>query len=227
MTKYILLAEDDENLAFVVKDQLELAGYEVVHAKNGQEALQFFAENPFQLCLLDVMMPLKDGFQVAEELRKTNDQVPILFLTARSMKEDRLLGFKKGGDDYITKPFSMEELLLRISVFFRRSSAVSTPKEIFQFGCYTFDYKNITLVSPKEKTVLTQKEADILHYFCCRPNTLIKREDILKHIWGDDDYFMGRSLDVFIAKLRKYLMEDISVGIRNVHGVGFTFVTPS
>lgn len=224
MTKRILLAEDDDNLAFVIQDQLELAGYEVAHAKNGNKALSIFHQWGPALCLLDVMMPAKDGFQVAEEIRKHNDQIPILFLTARSMKEDRIAGFKKGGDDYITKPFSIEELLLRIAVFFRRAQAHLIPKELVAIGNYTFDYKNIVLERKGHKVQLTQKEADVLHYFCQHINQLVKREDMLKHVWGDDDYFMGRSLDVFIAKLRKYLADDPSVAIRTVHGVGFQLV---
>lgn len=224
MKGHILLAEDDDNLAFIVKDQLEMNGFEVSHAKTGEEAIALFSTEAFHLCLLDVMMPKVDGFKVAEEIRKSNQQVPILFLTAKVMKEDRLLGFKTGGDDYITKPFSMEELLLRMAVFLKRTQVSYMEKEVFCFGHFQFDYRNLTLSSSDGKIELTHKEADILRYFCQRPNTLVKREDLLKHVWGDDDYFVGRSLDVFISKLRKYLQADERVSIRNVHGVGFEFV---
>lgn len=219
----ILFAEDDDCFAFVLKDHLELNGYEVIHVSNGENALKLFKKEKFDLCLLDVMMPAVDGFSVAKEIRMLNKAIPVLFISAKSMKEDRIQGFKTGGDDFITKPFSVEELLMRIAVFLRRSG-LSEVEPFYKFGLFTFDYKNLKLTSPKEIFTLTQKEGDILRFFCTHQNQLIKREDMLKELWGDDDYFMGRSMDVFIAKLRKYLKEDSTICIRNVHGVGFQFV---
>ena len=225
MTKARLLyVEDDETLSFVTKDHLEMQGYDVTHCPDGLTAKEVVENNEFDLCILDVMLPHIDGFTLAENIRKQNRDIPILFLTAKSMKEDRLEGFKLGGDDYVTKPFSVEELVMRIEVFLRRSKVESAEAPVqFEIGHFTFDYPNLELTSPDDKATLTQKEADLLRFICQRPNQVIKRSDILIEVWGKDDYFLGRSLDVFISRLRKYLKSDPSLKIENLHGVGFRF----
>ena len=222
MSKRVLLAEDDVNLGFVIQDNLNRKGYEIVLCSNGEEAENSFSPGKFDLCILDVMLPKKDGFVVAQEIRKKDLHVPILFVTARGMVEDRLAGFNAGGDDYIIKPFSMEELCLRMEVFLRRSSATSLPGDHqFLIGSYRFDFRNLLLCHGSGDKILTQKEADVLKLLCIYKERVLKREEILKGVWGDDDYFMGRSLDVFISKLRKYLKADPTVHITNFHGVGF------
>jgi DNA-binding response OmpR family regulator len=217
----ILMAEDDTNLAFVVKDNLEINGFTVTLASDGESALAEFGKTKYDLCILDVMLPKKDGFTLAEDIRKKDQQIPLLFLTAKGMKEDRIRGFKSGADDYITKPFSIEELLLRIGVFLKRSKNPGQKHHIFEIASYTFDYHNFTITRNSKTISLTQKEADILRLFCLHKGSLLKREEILTTVWGNDDYFTGRSLDVFITKIRKYLKEDKSIIIQNVHGVGF------
>ena len=219
----ILLVEDDSSLAFVIKDNLTLNKYDVRHCENGQEALVAFEKERFDLCLLDVMLPKMDGFTLAENIRANNSKVPILFLTARAMQEDRLEGFKRGGDDYITKPFSMEELVFRIEVFLRRAGKEEVVQKEYQIGNYKFNYQDLSLCFKTEKKHLTQKEAQILKFLCSNKSRVVKREEILIEVWGEDDYFLGRSLDVFISKLRKYLSQDERVNIFNRHGVGFEF----
>ncbi|MEM7107423.1 MAG: response regulator transcription factor [Bacteroidota bacterium] len=220
----ILLVEDDESLGFVVKDNLELRGFKVDWVKNGQEGLNFYKKKDYSVCLLDVMLPEKDGFHLATDIREVDQQTPILFLTARAMQEDKLDGFRSGGDDYITKPFSMEELVFRINVFLKRTKR-QTSLTKYQLGDFIFDYDNLQLIKSGVGQTLTQKEADVLKYFADHTGKLVKRESILKAIWGEDDYFMGRSLDVFISKLRGYLKKDTSVEIANFHGVGFKLIT--
>ncbi len=220
----ILLVEEDESLGFVVKDNLELRGFKVDWVKNGQEGLNFYKNKPYNICLLDVMLPQKDGFHLATEIREMDQQTPILFLTAKAMQEDKLEGFKSGGDDYITKPFSMEELVFRINVFLKRTNQ-QTSLNKYQLGEFLFDYENLQLIKSGAAQTLTQKEADVLKYFADNSGKVVKRESILKAIWGEDDYFMGRSLDVFISKLRSYLKQDSTVEIANLHGVGFKLVT--
>jgi DNA-binding response OmpR family regulator len=221
----ILYVEDDETLSFITKDHLELQGYEILHAATGNDALHLIREDAFDIAILDVMLPQVDGFEIARKLREKDAEIPILFLTAKSMKEDRLEGFKLGGDDYITKPFSIEELMLRIEVFLKRRKISNViQKETFQLGIYTFNYPNLTLQCGEKIDTLTQKEADLLRFFANRPNQVLKRADILTTIWGEDDYFLGRSLDVFISRLRKYLKADNDLKIENLHGVGFKFV---
>jgi DNA-binding response OmpR family regulator len=219
----ILLVEDDANLAFVIKDNLEAKGYEVNLFNDGESAWKAIHKERYDICILDVMLPKKDGFTLARNIRKDDPHIPIIFLTAKGMKEDKIEGFRAGADDYITKPFSIEELGMRIEVFLRRTKNLSPLQDLFQISSYTFDFENLTLTG-KTKINLTQKEADVLKLFCQHKGTLLKREDILKKIWGDDDYFMGRSLDVFITKIRKYLKEDKNIEIQNVHGVGFKFL---
>lgn len=220
----ILLAEDDHNLSYVIADHLTHEGFQVVTATSGQEALEAFRAYPADLCLVDVMMPKMDGFTLARELRAINEFVPILFLTARSMEEDRLRGFEIGGDDYITKPFSIAELTHRIRVFLRRTSSEQPVLEQkIKVGSLSFDRANLKIIG-RDTIKLTQMEADLLTLLLQNQNQLVKRELILVEIWGENDYFKGRSLDVFISRLRKYLKEDSSLEIRNHHGVGFSLI---
>ena len=223
----ILLAEDDASLGFIIKDNLELASYHVELCEDGISAWKAFTAGSFDLCILDVMLPGKDGFSIAADIRRQNEQVPILFLTARAMKDDRITGFKTGGDDYITKPFSIEELLLRIEVFLKRSKSVVNTRPVYSLGAFVLDHNNLTLSIGDEEIVLTQKEGDILMMFCQNVGIVLKREDILNKIWGDDDYFTGRSLDVFISRIRKYLKQDTNIEIINQHGIGFKLVIKS
>lgn len=220
----LLYIEDDETLSFVTKDNLELNGYNVTHCLNGKEGLKTFQKYPFDLCILDVMLPDLDGFTIAKEIRKQDQQTPILFLTAKSLKEDRIQGLKIGADDYITKPFSIEELMLKIEIFLKRSQVqLPQTQNQFEIGTFHFNHANLELTSPDSSKRLTQREADLLKYFLERQEQVLKRSDILKNIWGEDDYFLGRSLDVFISRLRKYLKADDRIKIDNVHGVGFQF----
>lgn len=220
----MLYVEDDETLGFVTKDNLEMQGYEITHCTDGKMALEQFNEHDFDLCILDVMLPEIDGFEVAERIRKYNRDVPIIFLTAKSLKEDRLYGLKLGGDDYLTKPFSIEELLLKIEIFLKRRKVTAfndVQEGLLSVGNYTFDHTNLELAHKGESAYLTQREADLLLFLVQNKNKVLKRSDILVKIWGEDDYFLGRSLDVFISRLRKYLKEDENVKLENVHGVGF------
>lgn len=222
----ILYVEDDPNLGYVTKDNLELEGYEIVHFQDGKEAWKSFSKEKYDLCLLDVMLPELDGFSLAEKIRKQNQQVPIIFLTAKTMQEDRITGLKIGGDDYVTKPFSIEELSLRIKIFLKRkdiNNAHNVGLTNWGIGCYEFDYQQLTLKSDSRSEQLTHREAEVLKFLCERKNQVIKREEILTAIWGRDDYFLGRSLDVFVTRLRKMLSEDSSIKIENVHGIGFRF----
>ena len=217
----ILLAEDDANLGFVIRDNLEGHGFSVTLCKDGMQALESFEGGNFQICILDVMMPKMDGFALAERIRNKDSHIPILFLTARTMKEDRLKGFLLGGDDYITKPFSIEELIMRIQVFVRRSQVeVQGQGKVVSIGKYSFDHENLLLVIDDQHKQLTQMEADILKYLSEHKGAIVRRNEILESIWGDDDYFSGRSLDVFISRLRKYLNADEQIKITNHHGVG-------
>lgn len=219
---YILLVEDDESLAFVTKDNLEREGFQVKVATNGIDGLLEFETHKPDLCILDVMLPKMDGFTCAEQIRLKDSNTPILFLTAKSLEADKLEGFKHGGDDYITKPFSFKELLCRIEVFLKRSSKnFDQVESSFKAINVFFNHSDLLLKVAAEEFSLTQKEADLLRLFFIQKNKLLKREEILKSLWGDDDYFMGRSLDVFISRLRKYLKKAKSVKLLNHHGVGF------
>ena len=227
--KKILLVEDDKTLNFIIRDNLEEAGYLVTAAEDGEIALKKFAETEFDLCLFDVMLPKLDGFSLAKKVRESNEGIPILFLTAKSLTEDKINGFSLGGDDYITKPFSMEELLMRIKVFLKRSMPTNELSEEItscRVGHFDFYFDNLTLQSTEDKRTLTFKEAELLRYFCENPNTVLSRSDILKNVWGSDDYYLGRSLDVFISRLRKYLSSDEDIKIINLHGIGFRFNAP-
>lgn len=220
----LLLAEDDLNLGFVIKDLLEDEGYDVKLCTDGVSALQAYNERSFDLCLFDVMMPLKDGFTLAENIRKVDTEIPIIFLTAKALTEDKVKGLGIGADDYITKPFDNEEFLLRIENVLRRTGKRkqrAEPDE-FEVGIFKLDSKNLTLTSPDgSEQKLTAKEAKILKMLCLNLNTVIERDVLLNAVWGKDDYFTGRSMDVFITKLRKYLKSDSTVKILNIHGVGF------
>ncbi len=221
---HLFYVEDDESLGFVTKDNLELQGYQVTHCMDGKDAIDTAKNGNFDLCILDVMLPEVDGFTIAEEIRKYDKEVPIIFLSAKSLKEDKIHGLKIGADDYMTKPFSIEELILKIEIFLKRSK-VSTYKEEttnYRIGKYDFDYSNLKLTYNEEDgRTLTQREADLLRLFVQNQNEVMKRSYILESIWGEDDYFMGRSLDVFISRLRKYLKSDDKLKIENIHGVGF------
>lgn len=219
----ILLVEDDMNLGFVIQDNLKMNGYDVVLSQDGKAGLKAFGEGKYDLCLLDIMMPKKDGFGVAADIRKIDRHVPIIFLTAKTMVEDKIKGFKVGADDYITKPFSAEELILRIDAVLRRSSSQNSDSSIttYQIGLYSYDASNYTLQFQGETKKLTKKEAEILKILCENKDKVVERNLVLNLVWGDDSYFNGRSLDVFITKLRKYLKNDEAVKITNIHGVGF------
>jgi two-component system, OmpR family, response regulator len=224
----ILVAEDDPNLGIILTEYLEAKGYMPTLAKNGVEGWKAFSNNDFDLCVLDVMMPEKDGFSLAKDIRNINEDIPIIFLTAKSMKEDTLQGFKAGGDDYITKPFSMEELLLRIKAILRRTIGEQKEpvKTQFELGAFVFDFKNQVLKLNGEEQHLTSKENALLKMLSQHANQLMDRSQALLAIWGDDSYFNSRSMDVYIAKLRKYLKDDQGVKIINEHGKGFRLILP-
>jgi DNA-binding response OmpR family regulator len=221
----ILYVEDDSSLSFVIKDNLEENGYAVVHCTDGESAWQQFMKHTFDLCLLDVMLPKKDGFALATQIRKKNALIPIIMLTAKNMDEDKIHGFKTGVDDYITKPFNMQELLLRMEVFLKRTKIDASlfPQKV-TLGSMVFHFEELELQTLEGIVQLTQKEADLLMYFCLHVNQTLKREDILLSVWGKDDYFLGRSMDVFITKLRKHLKADPSIEIQTIHGKGFKFL---
>jgi DNA-binding response OmpR family regulator len=227
----ILLAEDDPNLGQLVQEYLTLKGYAVERATDGNMALDLFTHGQFDLCIFDVMMPKRDGFSLAREVRMTGRDVPIIFLTAKSMKEDTIQGFKVGADDYVTKPFSMEELLLRIQAILRRyqRGVADVEPSIYTIGAFTFDYPHQLLTRPVEggdpySQKLTSKESELLKLFAQNLNGPISRSFALKMVWGDDSYFNARSMDVYITKLRKYLREDERVQLVNVHGEGFKLI---
>lgn len=220
----ILLVEDDENLGFVTQEGLEEKGYHVVWAKDGVEGYEVFHSDKFNICLVDVMMPKKDGFTLAREIRNIDQDIPIFFLTARALEDDKIEGLSIGADDYITKPFSLDELDLRIKNLLNRINRGKNKthqKDIYTIGKYTFNYPEQTLIYEQETKKLTKKEAALLRLLCIHQGEVLQRNSILRIIWGSDDYFLGRSMDVFITKLRKYLINDDSITITNVHGVGF------
>lgn len=222
----VLLAEDDRNLGSILKSYLEAKGFPTLLCVNGEEALETYRREPIDFCIIDVMMPVKDGFSLAADIREDDKEIPILFLTAKSLQEDVLRGFEVGGDDYLTKPFSMEVLLARMQAILRRSipEGIDESKEIFALGRLTFDSVRQTLDSGGKMQKLTSKESDLLRLLCLRKNQVLDRTEALKRIWGDDSYFNARSMDVYITKLRKYLKEDPSVRLLNVHGIGFKLV---
>lgn len=224
----ILLAEDDRNLGTILRTYLEAKGFAPRLCVNGVEALEVFSKESFDFCVVDVMMPLKDGFALAKDIRKVDTQIPILFLTAKSLEEDKLKGFQAGGDDYLTKPFSMDELLARIEAILRRSvksTEGKTDKGNFAFGNFVFDYNHQNLHLNGVDQKLTSKEAELLKILCEHENQVVDRSFALNRIWQNDSYFNARSMDVYIAKIRKYLKDDPSVELINVHGIGFKLVT--
>jgi DNA-binding response OmpR family regulator len=220
----ILLAEDDLNLGVLLVDYLESEGFDVKLCKDGEVALKAFQSSKFDLCVLDVMMPKMDGFSLAKAMKLQDSLVSIIFITAKSQKADKLIGYDLGADDYITKPFDEEELLWKIkAIVRRRPSVVLGESGPIALGKYLFDFGNQSLTLDGHLKRITEKESEVLMYFCKNANKVVKREDLLLAIWGDNDYFMGRSLDVFITKIRKYLKDDSSLRIENVFGVGFIF----
>jgi DNA-binding response OmpR family regulator len=222
----ILLVEDDPTLSYVVKDSLHKNSYDVVYCADGESAWQQFMKNNFDICLLDVMLPgKKDGMTLATQIRQKNETIPILLLTSKNMDDDKIAGFKSGADDYITKPFNMQELLLRLDVFLKRTKKKedNTPTT-FKVGDYDFDYTNLVLKSDSAEHQLTQREADLIRYLCLNANRVLKRDEILMNVWGKDDYFLGRSMDVFITKVRKYLKGQQGAELQTIHGIGFKFV---
>ncbi len=222
----VLLAEDDHNLGTILKAYLDAKGFPTKLFVNGKEAYDAYVKEKFDFCVLDVMMPVKDGFTLAKDIRKMDKKIPILFLTAKSMQEDRIEGLQLGADDYLTKPFSMEELVLRIKAILRRLSSPGTiDQHIFPVGAYIFDYTHQTLTKEGEMQKLTSKEADLLKLLCENLNNVLDRTIALNRIWNDDSYFNARSMDVYIAKLRKYLKDDPSIELLNVHGIGFKLLT--
>jgi len=221
----ILLVEDEANLGNLLKDYLIAKGFEAVLATDGQEGFDVFSRTRFDICILDIMLPVKDGHTLAKEIRQANPNMPIIFLTAKSLPDDRIEGFKSGADDYLTKPFNMEELLLRIHAVLKRSSAVpaiQANETYFTLSRYTFDSQKQWLTfDGGEAQKLTSKESDLLRLLALNLNKTLDRAFALKTIWGDDSYFNARSMDVYITKLRKYLREDSKIEILNVHGKGF------
>lgn len=223
----ILIAEDDENLGSILKEFLTMKGYETDLAPDGEAALAQFKQKNSDVCVLDVMMPKKDGFTLAKEIRELDSAVPIIFLTAKSMLGDKAEGFKAGADDYMTKPFSAEELLMRINAVLRRAkNQEETVKEVnlYKLGKYKFDYKKRLLVIKGTERKLTSKETELLKLLCEKKNGVVERAAALRKVWGDDTYFTARSMDVYIVKLRNYLKEDPSLEIVNVHGLGFKLI---
>ncbi len=218
----VLLAEDDLTLTFVIKDNLQDAGFDVTHCADGETAWQKFQKNNFDICLLDINMPLRDGFSLAKKIRQLSDVIPIIFLTAKSNEEDKIKGFETGADDYITKPFSIKELIMRMDVFLRRTKKLQSDAiQEYRLGTLKFSFNELKIYNDKETIPLTQREADLLKFFSNHINKILKREEVLLNVWGKDDYFLGRSMDVFITKLRKYLKADPAINLETIHGVGF------
>jgi DNA-binding response OmpR family regulator len=227
MSISILLVEDDPNLGLVLQEYLQIkAGFKVQLCKDGEEGLKAFFQQQFDLCIFDVMMPKKDGFTLGREVRAVNQNIPIIYATAKSMMEDKVEGFQLGADDYITKPFRIEELLLRIQAILKRVSPSEQQVEerVFNLGKFTFDYVSQTLNNGISSIKMSGKEADLLRLLCIRKNQVLTREEALLKIWNDDSYFNGRSMDVYLSKIRKYLKDDENVEIINVHGKGFKLI---
>ncbi|MEL6717967.1 MAG: response regulator transcription factor [Bacteroidota bacterium] len=225
MNHRILLVEDDESLGFVLKAYLKTQDFRVEWAKDGQEAFSILKKYKFDLCLLDIMMPKMNGIEVARRLRDRNNYIPIIFLTAKSLKEDKLMGFDLGADDYIVKPIDEEELVARIKAVLRRSKAPRSAVDIYEIGNYQFDLKNQCLQSKDQSYTLTEMECQLLQMLCDSQGELLSRKYVLQKLWGKEDYFTRRSMDVFISRLRKYLKADDRIRIRNVHGSGFILET--
>lgn len=222
--KRILYVEDDETLAFLTADNLE-QHFDVTHVSNGKEAFELFCKENFDLCVLDIMLPDMDGFEIAQEIRNRNEEIPIIFLSAKTMKEDRIKGLRLGADDYLVKPYSIEELILKIEIFLNRSQKkVEKSNKNHTIGTFTFEPTNYSLKNENQQITLTEREATLLNLFVENKNTVLKREKILTELWGNDDYFSGRSLDVFISRLRKIFKDETHVRIENIPRVGFKLV---
>lgn len=223
----ILLCEDDENLGMLLREYLQAKGFSADLFPDGDAGYRAFIKGNYDLCVLDVMMPEKDGFQVAQEIRNVNTEVPIIFLSARALKEDIFSGFKIGADDYITKPFSMEELVFRIEAILRRVKG-KREKDVtmYRLGQFTFDTQKQTLLIGDKSTKLTTKESELLSLLCSHANEILERNHALKTIWIDDNYFNARSMDVYITKLRKHLKDDPQIEIINIHGKGYKLIAP-
>jgi DNA-binding response OmpR family regulator len=228
MTKHILLAEDDFDYASILKQYLEISGFKVTWAKDGTEALSIFPETRPDICVFDVMMPKMDGFTLAEKVIATHPETPVVFLTAKGLKEDKIKGLKLGADDYVVKPFEADELILRIKNILKRSQrsapSAETEKAQTKIGQYLFDSANYVLTHENVTHRLTEKEAHLVSYLLKNRNRIIKREEILSEIWGSDDFFSGRSMDVFISRLRKYFVEDPAISLQSYRGVGLEFI---
>ena len=224
----ILLCEDDENLGMLLREYLQAKGYDTELCPDGEAGYKSFLKNKYDLCVLDVMMPKNDGFTLAQEIRAANSEIPIIFLTAKTLKEDILEGFKIGADDYLTKPFSMEELTFRIEAILRRVKGKKNKESsIYKLGRFVFDTQKQLLTFDGEKqTKLTTKESELLGLLCAHANEILQRDFALKTIWIDDNYFNARSMDVYITKLRKHLKDDDSIEIINIHGKGYKLITP-
>ncbi len=226
-TMKILLCEDDENLGMLLREYLQAKGYETELCTDGEAGYRAFMKDKFDLCVFDVMMPKKDGFSLARDVRQNNQDVPIIFLTAKTLKEDILEGFKIGADDYLTKPFSMEELTFRIEAILRRvRGKKNREKNFYKIGSFTFDTQKQILARGEEQTKLTTKESELLSLLCAHANEILQRDYALKTIWIDDNYFNARSMDVYITKLRKHLKDDADVEIINIHGKGYKLIIP-
>lgn len=221
----ILYAEDDETLAYLTKDNLEQNNYSVTHCSDGKTCFDLFKKETFDICIFDIMLPKMDGFELTTEIRKLNPDIPVVFLSAKILKEDRIKGLKLGADDYLVKPFSIEELLLKIEIFLMRSKKNQMNHTLrYAVGKFDFNAGDYSLTGTDSKRItLTQRESELLKFFLDNKNRVLKREEILKSLWGDDDYFMGRSLDVFISRLRKILSAEKGITIENLHGIGFRF----
>jgi len=222
----ILLAEDDNYLRELMREAMEENGYSVTECADGQQAIDVFSKSHFDICLLDVMMPVKDGFMVAKKIRQQSDMHPIIFISTKHLLEDKVQGYSTGADDYITKPFSMKELLMKIDVFLRRSKKMYAEDKVeFSIGKSFFSYTELTLTTPGGKYSLQQREADLLKFLCMFPDKILTREEILLAVWKKDDFFLGRSMDVYMTKLRKYLKSDDAVNIETIHGKGFRLMS--
>ncbi|PQJ78936.1 response regulator transcription factor [Polaribacter porphyrae] len=224
--KHILLAEDDADFGNILKQYLQMSGFSVEWSKNGEEALQTFTKGNFNICVFDVMMPKKDGFTLAEEIIEINPEIPFIFLTARKMKEDKIKGLKLGADDYVVKPFEADELVLRLNNILKRtqkSTAKITSEEIITIGNYQFNTKRLELKNNDTIQRVTEKEGELIKFLFHHKNQLLKREEILNAVWQNDDFFSGRSMDVFISRLRKYFKKDPSISIESIRGIGLEF----
>ncbi len=223
----VLLAEDDMHLRDIMKDALEDEGYAVTCCADGQQTLEIFDKDKFDIVLLDIMMPVKDGFTVAKKIRQQSDIIPVIFISTKAMMDDKVEGYLRGGDDYIVKPFQMKELLMKMNVFLRRTKkmfAESTEEIIV--GKIKFQFSSLKLITPEGVSSLTQKEAELLKFLCTNSNKILRRDEVLTAVWGKDDRFLGRSMDVFMTKIRKLLKPDPTIVLETIHGLGFRFVVP-